>query len=175
MFILTPSNRLVFKAHVTFPELRGISKLRGSICDEATALAATAGIQLTFVKRGFSEIEGCPSFLENWPPLKVTSYFGAQNTLKMTLTFHKPSSHIQNLHFAKKNGSKTTNPALSSGLKKALPHIWGYHHQLDDLHKEPSNDRYKGHPDGQLTNQKLHWSSILLDKDSHKDKIWWII
>ena len=51
---------MIFKGDVTFPELRGISKLSGSICDEATALAATAGIQLTFVKRGFSENEGCP-------------------------------------------------------------------------------------------------------------------
>ena len=56
---------MVFKGDVTFPEFRGISKLRGNICDEATAIAAVAGIQLGFVKRGLSEIEGCPSFLEN--------------------------------------------------------------------------------------------------------------
>ena len=29
-----------------------------------------------------------------------------------------------------------TNPALSSGLKKTLPRIWGHHRQLDDQDKE---------------------------------------
>ena len=62
-------------------------------------------------------MRGAPNF---W---KVANYFGAQNTLKMTLTFHKAFLTYTKLHFAKKNGSKTTNPALSSGLKKALPHI----------------------------------------------------
>ena len=46
---------------------------------------------------------------------------------------------------------KTTNSALSSGLKKTLPRIWGHHHQLYDQDKEPCNDRYKDHLDGQLT------------------------
>ena len=75
------------------------------------------------------------------------------------------------IRFSEQIDTPAINPALSSSLKKTLPRIWGHQHQLDDQHKEPSNDRYKGHPDGQLTNQKLHKSSILLDKDSHKDKI----
>ena len=35
---------------------------------------------------------------------------------------------------------KTTNSALSSGLKKTLPRIWGHHNQLDDQDEEPMID-----------------------------------
>ena len=49
-----------------------------------------------------------------------------------------------------------TNPALSSGLKKTLPHIWGHRHKLNDQDKEPMKDTIiRG-----LKNDILDWDQV---------------
>ena len=93
-------------------------------------------MQQTRKRRGitFLELRGAPSFWKMTPPESHGLYWGLKHSENGRNFFH--ASHIQKLHFAKKKWSKTTNPSLSSSLKKTLPRIWGHHHQLDDQHKE---------------------------------------
>ena len=68
-------------------------------------------------------------------------YFGAFDTMNMVDFLTHTASTYTIFTFCKKKWSKTTNPALSSGLKTTLPHIWGHHHQQDDEHRDPIVDR----------------------------------
>ena len=64
-------------------------------------------------------------------------YFGAFNTLNMVIFLTHTVLTYTKFTFCKKKWSKTTNPALSSGLKTTLPQIWGHHHQQDDDYRDP--------------------------------------
>ena len=85
-------------------------------------------------------------FFQNWGPalnsgknLKVTNYFRPK-TLWIWPKFFPHLPHLYKIYILQKYWSKTTNPTLSSGLKKTLPRIWGHQRQLDDQDKEPMID-----------------------------------
>ena len=71
--------------------------------------------------------------------------------------------HTYKKYILQKKWSKTVIPALSSGQKNLHPAIWGCHHQLDDLHRNP-NANNRDHLVGQRTND----STASLDKRGHK-------
>ena len=152
---LTLLNRVVFKGDVTFSELRAtfqnwspasVMKPLAIAAAGATCFWGFSSWHTAIIKRRFNrqgndkellfQMECRVSILEKRPPLKVTGYFRAKNTLKMTELFSTPSSHIYKIYILQKHWSKSTNPALSSGLKKTLPRTWGHYHQLDDQDKE---------------------------------------
>ena len=90
------------------------------------------------IRNYFSKIEGRPSILKkNW---KYRTIFGPK-TLWIWPKFFPHLPHLYKIYILQKYWSKTTNPALSSGLKKTLPRKSGHHRQLDDQDKEPKIDR----------------------------------
>ena len=78
------------------------------------------------------QIEGlAPQFWEQAPPLKKNGQFRGQKHLEYVPEFFHSFWTYTKFTFCKKNWSKTTNPAFSSGPNNLLPLIWGSHHQLD--------------------------------------------
>ena len=80
------------------------------------------------VRVAFSKIEGPHLWWEPrlgcfWPRLCENAFFRTENTLKMTETFSKPSSNVQNLHFAKKT-VKNDQPSLP---------LWRKHYPLNEV------------------------------------------